>query len=81
MKIAHYLLVSIPRLQLGLKTDGKYSVPTQPIFYINPSVSRFSKKYGFGTGYGFRVYGSGTETEKTIFGSDYRDPVFGRDIF
>jgi hypothetical protein len=68
------------RASLGARVENGRPFRPDPFSTFNSPVSRFSEKYGFGTGYGFGVYGSGTETGKTIFRSDYRDPVFGRDI-
>jgi hypothetical protein len=57
-------------------------IPSRPTPFstFDPPVFGFLKKYGFGTGYRLAVGGSGTETGKTIFRSDCRDSVFGRNI-
>jgi hypothetical protein len=62
--------------------NGRKKIPSRPAPFstFNPPVFGFPEKYGFGTGYGLAVDGSGTETRNAIFRSDCRDPVFGQDI-
>jgi hypothetical protein len=64
--------------QLGLKTDGNFSVFSRSVFYILPPCFRIFGKSGIRTKSGMEVVGIRTKVETTFLRPYFRNPGFHR---